>query len=234
MTNPVLVVRTAPRNGVDYLPETLQRLEECGGLDLFEERVIWADGREAFFPGWELRGSPEKLLGCRESGWSLMRWLAQKQAPWALVLEDDLLLSTNFLSFAYLSIVPSDAACVSFFDPRLDVPDERVMWMRRGETYAYSQAVKWDARGINYLAGIDHHTQKHPDPHGWDSGLRSFLMAKRDWRYGTVFPNPVQHIGQVTSVRCIGSRLKIHSKTYPGPAFDALELLSVKRIDVGP
>lgn len=216
-----IIVSTTQRSR-DYLSDTVRRIDQTGGLSY--KRTIYCDGPFSGTQpaGWGLVQTKERA-GSRVALLNALRGVTND----VLLLEDDLALCANAVTAMVSYPIPNDAAFVSFFDERTP-PGARGLQIRSLDEGSFwgTLAIKLPARFIPYLYARSFATNGLC--HGRDYALQYFAKRSPWPRYGLVFPNLVQHVGDESSVNSSraaqmhAAGLKRQSQNYPGDTYDAL------------
>lgn len=230
----VVAVTTTLRVGVDYLPATIEQLEEAGAKALpVTDKLLYSDGPLVHRPkGWTIVESKE-AQGSRKAFWEVLQTVYPQNAD-LVAFEDDVLLSRNAVTAMIDFKVPLDLAFVSFFDniTPAGAPPGMVKYVFGGaQDFWGAQAIKVPHRAMRYLLfppGDVFPKPREGRHQGRDVAMQLCFMGSPLRRWGTWFPHWVQHIGDASvvnstrAVRLAAEGKKRDSQNWAGPDFDAL------------
>lgn len=231
----IVAVTTTLRAGSDYLPATIEQLEEAGAKSLrTADKLLYSDGPLVHRPaGWTIIESPA-AQGSRAAFWEVLRMVYHQHDVDLVAFEDDLLACRNAVTAMINFEVPQDLAFVSFFDnitPAGAPPGMRRYVFGGAQDFWGAQAIKIPHRSLKYL--VDAKESAFPKPRegrhqGRDVAMQLCFMNSPLKQWGTWFPHFLQHVGDesvVNSTRALriaAAGEKRDSKNWPGPGFDAL------------
>ncbi len=236
MSEPVVVVRTAPRK-IPHLEETLRQIDEAGAASWpLKQKIVLADGgTNIVVPrGWTLfvTGPGSNSIGARRAGWKAMEIAVALKAPWALHFPDDIILCKNAFEFMKRIDVPDNLAWLSFFDHQHKGKGSLV------SVYDLAPRPKGNRRFMGGLAlKITMSMMKHllaqtsvfrsiPGIHYYEVALaRASSKSGGPTTYGLVCPNVIDHVGMISGCHPGHERRRWKSATYPGNDFDAMTIL---------
>jgi hypothetical protein len=191
-----VLIRTAPRDGADYLPELVAQVEAEGHYG-----VILADAEEPRrFDGWTCLATGQRLGG-RLAGWCALQIAAATDRD-ALILEDDVVPVPGGVGRMLACQVPHHLAFVSFFDIRIASGAPGLREEPCSE-FMQAQAIKVPARTARALAGLDPTgiiREGFNRLHAFDLCLGLLASDHVSPYYGLLYPNLVDHRGDVSAV----------------------------------
>lgn len=236
----LITVVTSKRPGdVDYLTQTLERIEACGGKNF--ERWLVCDGTYAerpSFPGWNVFRVPGGPHGTRTMMWTAFEIFAARRGERLLYLEDDLTLCRNAISYAADFEYPGDMGLVTFFDPRhLPGGASPGLYGHSLEHFWCSQFISMEKPVVKFLLQYDPCAYRQPDwakdgRNSSDSVMGHLLRYEEPsaWRrFGVHIPCLADHVGAASIVDAGKPGVAILSRgrrasNYPGDLFDAADL----------
>jgi len=228
----MLVVATCPRDGADYLNDTLNALDETGA-DLFDRKVVVSDGLSPEALRWEsiMYGGPS---GSRKAFWNILKVVKDSSPDSFVYIEDDVRPCANAMVRINGFKVPENLAFVSFHDMSLmknDAPrglyEVPLRYNGVRKDFCGSQCILFPRRSWEYLLTRD--PFEMADERFWSpmssiDCVLGYLLDQSSWRsYGCHVPSLVNHIGRV-SIAHPGDEKRDRANTinFAGLDFDAL------------
>jgi hypothetical protein len=221
-------VLTAPRlDNASYVETTLAHftpaLAASGATG-----IVFSDGRAVDVPApWALDRHDGDAWGNRRMLGRVLSRFVESGCDRLLYLEDDVIGCRNLLPLCARLEIADDLPLVSLFDPRYQAYERVSLNRVQSQEYLYTQAFivpRWSAEKLVTLIDF---TRIHPvkGPNGCDTLLRKGLIATGRAEYGVLYPNPIRHIGEISSV-WRGPTHVPDPIAYPGDDFDCLAWLN--------
>lgn len=225
----VVIVSTCPRVGADYLPATLEALDQAGAGEL--PRLVLSDGpREAC--SWPIICRDPAAESTRANLWQAFRAALELEAERLLYFEDDIYPCRNAVARMAELAIPAAAAFVTFHDKKqilrrrapglhmVPAPDED------GAGFWGLQAVALPRRTLEYLATLDPMSIRTINTRrNGDRVLEDFVSRSR-WPWIAYHsPSLVRHVGHVSAAHPDRNHANQNVPiNYAGDDFDALTL----------
>jgi hypothetical protein len=230
----LLVVMTCPRptGAPDYLPATLEALDE-NGADLCDEKWISVDGDQAKHTVcttsressvWDFRWNKQKT-GQRLALWRTFMLAQERNADWLILCEDDLAIAPNAVDriIEQTKTFPNDCAFLTFYSRR--VPEGAAHGIHKFPSLEDDfNMYSWGSlcylvprRAVDYFLSCDP-MRCDPFPvsfHGGDFVV-SYHASKSPWpNFGVVVPCLVDHVGDYTAIPG-NERVPVRGNNYAG------------------
>jgi len=200
----MIIVRTAPRKGVDYLPELVAAVEAEGfkGAILNDQEYA-----RTGFPGWDCKatGATTPLRGARQAGWVALQ-LVTYYGEDCLLLEDDVMPVPGAVRTMLEHVVPAHQMWVSFWDNKRSLPRTPGTFSMPAKEFSGSLAMKVPLRTARAVIWANPWRFDHPQLlplHDWDRALGLFCVAAEIGNvYGLRRPSLVERAHSRALRRC--------------------------------
>lgn len=226
----MLVVMITARRKRDYSAQAIASVS----LQLRDgfEAVLLGDGFRPEAPlGWARFQVGERARGSRRLMRAAMNLFVKSGRDRMLYLEDDILISRNFLEYASLVGIKERWAMVSFHDARIRYYPRSAVVARPTCGFLYSQAFVIGRVVAQSLTAPEMDWETPPrgvtDGNGSDRKLSQLMRRAGFIQYGLQLPSLIKHQGLVSAVTG-GLSPARGNPTWAGRDFDCLGLLERK------
>jgi hypothetical protein len=216
----ILLITTCGSRGGGYLARLRQQIDASGWRG---RRVLVCDGPSIVNgAGWTIADTAIQE-GQKPTYWRALAIGLEEARRTGddriLILEDDVELCTNALSYMERARVPHTLDFVTWYDGHIVPPGAAAgIYPANGQYFICLQGVTWPLATAERLLSSPI-AAAWPEPHGGDILIARILRGRP---YGVHVPNLVQHLGAESVVTpgatLVGART---ATNYPGRAFDA-------------
>jgi len=214
----VLIITTAGGRTAACLDRLLRQIRDSGWRG---PRILVCDGPPVRASGWVVVSCPTRQ-GQKKTYWRALAMGVQQtrgeRDGRILILEDDVELCRNALSYIERTPIPNGLDFITWFDGHIILPGGTPgIYPVPAEKFFCLQGVTWRTSTAEVLL-------RSPEAAAWtDRHSGDTLIGKilRGRRYGVHVPNLIQHIG-AQSICNPGQRLEgvRTANNYPGQGFD--------------
>lgn len=225
----MIIVPTCPRpDGASYLEQTISDIDESARGR--REILVDADSGEIDLSGskfveWRIRhlrswSEPHPAGENKWVVWQALRIAIQRNED-LILLQDDLHLARGAAVWMEDFPVPADLAWVSFYAPQGDALMVPSLARWHCQHFNYCQALKIPLRTLRALREPEIVREMAVHRMGGDDETLRHFGDRFDWKFGVIYPGPVQHVGAVSAVGNGDLRsMSRYSRAFSGRDFD--------------
>lgn len=234
----LVVVSTCPRrDGVDYLPGTLERLDAAGAKDL--QKIVMSNGPLLSKCAWPTQFN-ETPRSTRTNLWAAVRKAIELRVDKLIYFEDDIETCKNTVSYMAAIPNPNTIGLITFHDMKEMPPkSENGIYVvpakgRNQRGFWGLQAVIFPRWTLAYLVTKDPFSLWTQNPSGNGDQVIGELLSQSPWpRFAVHIPCLVNHLGEVSVAHPThGLKPGRIPTNWPGAGFDAASITRQSVVDL--